>query len=298
MNRLVLFLLASTLLAACNNPAKDAGAAATTTTQNNGPDTINFSVVKAYPHDTSAYTEGLLFHDGQLYESTGTEYSTMPHTRRSLFGSVDLATGKIDPKAELDRTKYFGEGFAFLHDKVYQLTWKTKIGFIYDAKTFKKIGEFTFPSKEGWGMTTDGKYLIMSDGSSNITYLDPDSTHPEQVQIVYEDSSKIVKTLPAFKLVKILGVRDNNGYISDINELELIKGYIYANRYTRNNILKIDPSSGIVVGQMNFDSLVSEARTKYADAEVLNGIAYDSTTGKVYITGKLWSNIYEIKFPF
>jgi glutamine cyclotransferase len=298
MNRLVLFLLASALLAACNNPGKDAGTTASTTTSNNGPDTINFAVVKAYPHDTSAYTEGLFFHDGQLYESTGTEYATMPHTRRSLFGSVNLATGQITPKAELDRTKYFGEGVAFLHDKVYQLTWKTKIGFIYDAKTFKKLGEFTFPSKEGWGMTTDGKYLIMSDGSSNITYLDPDSTHPEQVQIVYDDSSKIVKTLPAFKLIKILGVRDNNGYVGSINELELIKGYIYANVFTRNNILKIDPSSGMVVAQMNFDSLVSEARSKYADADVLNGIAYDSTTGKVYITGKLWPNIYEIKFPF
>jgi glutamine cyclotransferase len=298
MNRLALFLLASALLAACNNSGKDAGTPSGTTTTDNYPDTINFAVIKAYPHDTSAYTEGFLFHNGQLYESTGTEYASMPHNRRSLFGSVDLATGKIDPKAELDRTKYFGEGIVFLHDKVYQLTWRTKIGFIYDAKTFKKLGEFTFPSKEGWGMTTDGKYIIMSDGSSNITYLDPDSTHPEQVTIVYDDSSKIVKTLPSFKLIKILGVRDNNGYVDSINELELIHGYLYANVYTRNKIVKIDPSSGKVVGQMFFDSLVSEARTKYADAEVLNGIAYDSTTGKVYITGKLWPNIYEIKFPF
>ena len=298
MNRLVLFFLASALLAACNNTGKEAGTSSAAPAPNNGPDTINFAVVKAYPHDTSAYTEGFLFHDGQLFESTGTEYSTMPHTRRSLFGSVDLATGKIDPKAELDRTKYFGEGIVFLHDKIYQLTYRTKIGFIYDAKTYKKIGEFTFPSKEGWGMTTDGKYIIMSDGTSNISYLDPDSTHPEQVDIVFEDSSKTVRTLPSFKLVKILGVRDNNGYVSDINELELIKGYFYANRYMKNVILKIDPSSGMVVGQMFFDSLVSEARTKYADAEVLNGIAYDSTTGKVYVTGKLWPNIYEIKFPF
>ncbi len=298
MNRLVLFLLGSTVLAACNNSGKDAGSSSGTTTKDNTPDTINFAVVKAYPHDTSAYTEGFLFHDGQLFESTGTEYSTMPHTRRSLFGSVDLATGKIDTKAELDRTKYFGEGIVFLHDKVYQLTYRTKIGFIYDAKTFKKIGEFTFPSKEGWGMTTDGTYILMSDGSSNISYLDPDSTHPEQVEIVYDDSSKIVKTLPSFKLVKILGVRDNNGYVGAINELELIKGYLYANVYLKDTILKIDPSSGMVVGQMNFESLVSDVRAKFPGAEVLNGIAYDSTTGKVYITGKLWPNIYEIKFPF
>jgi glutaminyl-peptide cyclotransferase len=298
MNRLVLSLLALTLLAGCNNSGKDAGTTSTATTPNNYPDTINFAVVKAYPHDTAAYTEGFLFHNGQLFESTGTEYASMPHTRRSLFGSVDLVTGKIDPKAELDRTKYFGEGIVFLHDKIYQLTWKTKIGFIYDAKTFKKIGEFTFPSKEGWGMTTDGKYILMSDGSNNISYLDPDSTHPERVEIAYDDSSKIVKTLPSLKLIRILGVRDNNGFVGAINELELIKGYIYANVFTRNIILKIDPSSGLVVGQMIFDSLVSEARTKYAEADVLNGIAYDSTTGKVYITGKLWPNIYEIKFPF
>lgn len=298
MNRFVRFFLASTLLAACNNPGKDAGTTTAATTPDSSPDTINFAVVKAYPHDTSAYTEGFLFHDGTLYESTGTEYAAFPHTRRSLFGSVDLATGHISPKAELDRTKYFGEGIVFLHDKVYQLTWKTKIGFIYDAKTFRKIGEFTFPSKEGWGMTTDGKYLIMSDGSSNISYLDPDSTHPEQVTIVYDDSSKLVKTLPSFKLIRILGVRDNNGYVGSVNELELIKGYLYANLFTLNKIIKIDPSSGMVVGQMIFDSLVSEARTKYANAEVLNGIAYDSTTGKVYVTGKLWPNIYEIKFPF
>ncbi len=298
MNRLVRFLLAATLLAACNNPGKDAGTTTDATRPDNGPDTINFAVVKAYPHDTSAYTEGLLFHDGTLFESTGTEYATFPHNRRSLFGSVDLATGQISPKAELDRTKYFGEGIVFLHDKVYQLTWKTKIGFIYDAKTFRKIGEFTFPSKEGWGMTTDGKYIMMSDGSSNISYLDPDSTHPEQVTIVYDDSTKVVKTLPAFKLVKILGVRDNNGYVGSLNELELIKGYLYANLYTLNKIIKIDPTSGMVVGQLIFDSLISEAKTKYTNAEVLNGIAYDSTTGKVYVTGKLWPNIYEIKFPF
>ncbi len=199
----------------------------------------------------------------------------MPADRRSLFGTVDLNSGKIAPKVELDRNKYFGEGIVFLNGKVYQLTYTTKVGFIYDAKTFKKLVEFTFPSKEGWGMTTDGTSLIMSDGSSNINYLDPTS----------------------FRLVKVLGVTDNNGPVSNINELELINGYLYANQWQTNYILKIDPASGKVVGKMNMDSLVGEARNKYAGAEVLNGIAYDSTTQKVYITGKLWANIYEIKFP-
>ena len=296
MNRLALSLVTGTLLVACNNrnehATPDSSEAA-----DNAPPAINYTVIKTYPHDTTAYTEGFLFHDGQLYESTGTLYSDMPHNRRSLFGSVDLGTGHITPKAELDKQKFFGEGIVFLHDKLYQLTYTTKIGFIYDAKTFKKIGEFTFPSKEGWGMTTDGKYLIMSDGSSNISYFDPDSTHPEEVSITFDDSTKTVKTLPAFKLVRTLSVRDNNGYVGGVNELELIKGYIYANQYTTNYILKIDPNSGMVVGKLNLDSLVNDARAKYSGAEVLNGIAYDSASGKVLITGKLWPNIYEIKFP-
>ena len=278
MNKLSLLLFigfaAFFVLPSCNNSTPDTPAQTTAGTPDNTPPTIDYTVIKAYPHDTSAYTEGFLFHDGQLYESTGTE-PEMPADRRSLFGTVDLNTGKITPKVEIDRNKYFGEGIAFLDGKVYQLTYTTKVGFIYDAKTFKKLGEFTFPSKEGWGMTTDGTYLIMSDGSSNISYLDP-------------------KT---FRLVKVLGVTDNNGPVSNINELELIKGYFYANQWQTSYILKIDPASGKVVGRLNLDSLVGQAKNQYAGAEVLNGIAYDSTTGKVYVTGKLWPSIYEIKFP-
>jgi glutamine cyclotransferase len=296
VNKSIPLLLALSLLAACNNPNKDANATDSSATTDNAPSTLNYTVVKTYPHDTSAYTEGFLFHDGQLFESTGTEAGSMPG-RRSLLGTVDLATGKITPKATLDRQKYFGEGIVFLHDKLYQLTYTTKTGFIYDAKTFKKLGEFTFPNKEGWGMTTDGKYLIMSDGTSNIDYFDPDSTHPEQVKIIYDDSTKATRTLPSFRLVRVLGVTDNNGPVSNINELELIKGYLYSNQWLTNYILKIDPKSGKVVGRLNMDSLVADAKNKYEGSESLNGIAYDSTTGKVYITGKLWPAIYEIKFP-
>ena len=275
MNKLSLYLLAGTLIVACNNSSKnDVPATNTGNVADNTPPTLDFTVIKAYPHDTSAYTEGFLFHDGKLYESTGTE-PDMPASRRSMFGTVDLATGKITPKAELDRNKYFGEGIVFLNGKVYQLTYKTKVGFIYDAATFKRLGEFTFPSAEGWGMTTDGTNLIMSDGSSNISYLDPTT----------------------FRLVKVLGVTDNNGPVSNINELELIKGYLYANQWQTNYILKIDPASGKVVARLNLDTLVNQARNQHPDAEVLNGIAYDSTSGKVYVTGKLWPSIYEIKFP-
>jgi len=274
MNRSIIIPAILCFLAACNNPAKDDASAAGKATDNTPP-LINYTVVRALPHDTTSYTEGFLFHDGQLYESTGTE-PEMPASRRSMFGTVDPGSGKITPKVELDRNKYFGEGIVFLNDKIYQLTYTTKIGFVYDARTFKKLGEFTFPSKEGWGMTTDGTYLIMSDGTSNISYLDPNT----------------------FRLVKVLGVTDNNGPVSNVNELELIKGYIYANQWQTNYILKIDPASGKVVGKMNLESLDSEARNKYPGAEVLNGIAYDSTSGKVYVTGKLWPNMYEIKFSF
>ena len=275
MNKLSLVIFTAILLVACNNSSKpDTPATNPDNTADNTPPTLDYNIVKAYPHDTSAYTEGLLFHDGKLYESTGTE-PEMPADRRSMFGPVDLSTGKITPKVELDRNKYFGEGIVFLNGKVYQLTYTTKIGFVYDATTFKKLGEFTFPSKEGWGMTTDGTSLIMSDGTSNISYLDPNT----------------------FQLRKILGVADNNGPVSNINELEMIKGFLYANQWQTNYILKIDPASGKVVARLNLDNLVNQAKNQFPGAEVLNGIAYDSTGGKVYVTGKLWPSIYEIKFP-
>jgi glutaminyl-peptide cyclotransferase len=274
MNRVIPFLLILSLLASCNNSARNDAPATAEAAPDNTPPLISYTVMKALPHDTTSFTEGFLFHDGQLYESTGTE-PDMPDSRRSLFGTVDLTTGKITPKVEIDRKKFFGEGIVFLDGKVYQLTYTTKVGFVYDAKTFKKLGEFTIPTKEGWGMTTDGARLLMSDGTSNITWLDPTT----------------------FRLVRVLGVTDNNGPVSNINELELIKGYLYANQWQTNYILKIDTASGKVVGKINLDALAGDIKNKYPGADVLNGIAYDSTSGKVYVTGKLWPNIFEIKFP-
>lgn len=274
MKRALSFLIILGFLASCNNSDRqNTSTGEGEKVVDNTPPVINYSVVQVLPHDTASFTEGLLVHDGHIYESTGTE-PNMPESRRSLFGIVDPKTGKIAPKAELDRNKYFGEGIAFLKDKVYQLTWTTKVGFIYDAQTFKKTGEFNIPVKEGWGMTTDGTNLIMSDGSSNISYVDPAS----------------------FRLVKVVGVTDNNGPVSNINELELINGFLYANQWQTNYILKIDPSSGKVVGKLDLTSLVNEARNKYGSSDTLNGIAYDPSTGKIYVTGKLWPNIYEIKF--
>src|SRR5450432_3356830 len=166
------------------------------------PPAITYTVLNALPHDTSSYTEGLLMHQGKLYESSGAPQEI--EKTKSIVGIVDPVTGKITVKAELDRKTYFGEGITILHDKLYQLTWTNKKGFIYDLKTFKKTGEFTFPTKEGWGMTTDGSSLIMSDGSSNLTYLDP----------------------VTFRTNRILGVTDNNGPVGNINELEYTSEYL------------------------------------------------------------------------
>jgi glutamine cyclotransferase len=265
-------IICAFLSMACNNNrnAKQNGTGLSTT-EDNIPNLIKYRVVDSFPHDTNAFTEGLLVHEGLMFESTG--HTDLYPSTRSLFGVVDLSSGKIQTKAEIDKNKYFGEGIAFFKEKIYQLTLVNKIGFIYNAKTYKKMGEFHY-NGEGWGMTTDGSYLIMSDGSSNISYCDP----------------------LTFKPVKILGVEDNNGLVSNINELELINCFIYDNQWLTGYILKIDTSSGKVVGKLDLSSLKSTAVSKYPGSAEMNGIAYDAVTNKIYITGKLWPNIYEIKF--
>lgn len=233
---------------------------------------ISFKVVKTYPHDTGSFTEGFLFHENQLFESTGSP-EDLPETR-SVFGPVDLKTGKIDVKVELERKTYFGEGILFFGDKIYQLTYKNQVGFIYDSKTYKQTGTFTYPNKEGWAMTTDGKNIIMSDGTNIITYLDPDS----------------------LKEVKKLNVTFNGQSALYMNELEYINGYIYANIWTTSNIAKIDPATGKITGIIDLSSLHAEARKKNQMSEATNGIAYDSVGDRIFVTGKFWPEIFQIKF--
>jgi glutamine cyclotransferase len=239
---------------------------------NNLIESIDFKVVKTYPHDTGAYTEGFLFHDNQLFESTGSP-EDFPEAR-SVFGPVDLKTGKIEVKAELDRNIYFGEGILFFKDKIYQLTYKNQIGFIYDSKTFKQTGTFKYSNKEGWALTTDGKHIIMSDGTNVITFLDTDS----------------------LSVIRKLNVTFNGQSALYMNELEYINGYIYANIWTTKNIAKIDPESGKIVGIIDLSSLYAEAVKKNPGAESTNGIAYDKTTDRIFVTGKFWPEIYQIKF--
>jgi glutamine cyclotransferase len=271
MLKILLALSLIFALAACKDSSNSNSSSIDEPAISNEPTSISYTVLNETPHDTNSYTEGLLVHDGKLFESSGAPQDE-PNTR-SVFGVVDPATGKISVKAELDRKVFFGEGITFLNGKVYQLTWTNKVGFIYDAKTFKKIGQFSFPSKEGWGMTTDGTNLIMSDGTSNLTFLDPNT----------------------FKTVKILSVTDNNGPVGNVNELEYIKGSIYANVYQATYIIRIDPANGKVTGKADFSKLDKQAKMKYADAEYMNGIAYDSAKNKLYITGKFWPSIYEIR---
>ncbi len=233
---------------------------------------ITYSMVSAFPHDQNSFTEGLLVHNGQLFESTGSPQS-LPNTK-SLFGITDLKTGTIAVKGELDKAKYFGEGIVIFGEKIYQLTYQTQVGFIYDLKTFKKLGEFTYPSKEGWGMTTDSASLIMSDGTSTLTYLDPASQ----------------------KVVKSLIVTENGNAVANLNELEYINGFIYANIWTTNAIVKIDPTDGKVVGKLDLYQLAQEAEKGNPNAAEMNGIAWDAAKDKIYVTGKMWPSIYEVKF--
>ena len=267
-----LFLIIA-FVSACGDPS---GSSANTNTvpepvtANEAP-AITYTVLNALPHDKDSYTEGFLIHNGKLFESSGAPEGN--DKTRSVVGIVDPATGAIAVKAELDRKIYFGEGITILGDKLYQLTWTNKKGFIYDLKTFKRLGEFTFPSKEGWGLTTDGSSLIMSDGSSNLTYLDP----------------------LTFKTNRIVGVTDVNGPVGNINELEYVNGNILANIYQTPYIIRIDPNSGKVLGKADFSNLVKEIKLKDPDVDYMNGIAWDSAKNKIYITGKLWPNMYEVR---
>lgn len=240
--------------------------------QNERVPVISHYVTNNFPHDTDLYTEGFLFYAGRLMESTGAPLELQ--NTRSLIGIQNLETGKLAVKVELDKAKYFGEGIAILNNKLYQLTYKNQLGFIYDATTFKKISEFKYANLEGWGLTTDDKSLIMSDGTDNLTYISPNTMSP----------------------LKTISVTENGAPLTQLNELEFIKGYIYANVYGTNFIVKIDPSNGDVVGKLDLSKVFITEKNMNPGAAEMNGIAYDPIADKVYITGKLWAHIYEIDF--
>lgn len=214
------------------------------------------------PHQKTSYTQGLEFYQGQLYEGTGLR-------GESILAKVDLQSGNIEQKIDLPNN-VFGEGITILNDKIYQLTWQARLCYEYDAKTFEKIREFSYFG-EGWGMCNNGKEIIMSNGTSEITFHDP---------ITFEEKRSI-------------SVFDSSKEYVNINELEYYDGIIYANVYQTNYILKIDPKTGKVLAKIDCSEVVRKGRDL---GDVLNGIAINKKTGKIYITGKKWPKLFEVEF--
>jgi len=220
-----------------------------------------YQVLNTYPHDTSAFTEGLVYTDGALYESTGLYGS-------STLRQVDLRTGTVLRSVTL-AGQFFGEGATLFQGKIFQLTWQSQTAFVYDPSTFTLLGQF-FYAGEGWGLTHDDHYLIMSDGTSQIRFIDP----------------------ATFQTVKSISIHDQQGApLTNINELEYINGEIYANIWLTDTVARIDPSSGLVVDLIDFAGLLPSGTS----ADVLNGIAYDSATGHLLVTGKFWPSLFEVR---
>ena len=228
------------------------------------PEKYGYEVVQTYPHNETSFTEGLEIHDGYIYESTG-------ENGKSFLYKNNLKTGKTVKSVKL-ADKYFGEGITIFNNRIYQLTYKTKIGFIYNLENIALVDSFHFESTEGWGMTHDEKYLIMDDGTNILTYLDPTT----------------------LKTVKKLQVYDNKDQVLYLNELEYSDGFIYANLWTTNLILKIDPQTGKVLAKIDLEGILTLSNTD-KQVDVLNGIAIDPVTKKMYVTGKLYPKLFEIK---
>ena len=226
-------------------------------------DLIPYEIVARYPHDPLAYTQGLYYEDGFLFEGTG-------RLGRSFLRRVGLASGSVRQEVSL-LPRFFGEGITSHGDQIYQLTWTSGVGFIYDKRTFARVGQFTYPG-EGWGLTGDGRYLVMSDGSATLRFLRPTSLEE----------------------VRRIEIRDVSGPVNQLNELEYIDGSIYANVWHTNRILKISPESGKVLGELDLSDLALEVQPSDPEA-VLNGIAYDAARDRIFVTGKLWPTIFELR---
>jgi glutamine cyclotransferase len=229
------------------------------------PEQYAFSVVNTYPHDVKAYTQGLEYKNGFLYESTGLR-------GESTLRKVELTTGKVLKKIDLP-ANLFGEGLTIVGDKIIQLTWEEGIGIVYDLNTFDKLREFNYQaSREGWGITFDGERLIKSDGTNRLYFLDKDT---------YQETG-------------FIEVYNDKGAVDQLNELEFIDGKVYANVYTTDKIVIIDPLSGRVEGEINLIGLLPESHHTQ-DTDWLNGIAYDKEKDRIFVTGKNWDTLFEIK---
>ena len=229
------------------------------------PAIYDYKIINTYPHDKNAYTQGLEIHNGFLYESTG-QYG------KSSLRKVELKTGKVLQKIDLDK-QYFGEGITKFGDNIIMLTWRKGIGFIYDFNTFEQKGTFKYTkSLEGWGLTHNGEKLIKTDGTERIWFLNPETQKEESYIEAYTDKRKV----------------------QNLNELEYIDGEIYANVYQQNSILIVDAKTGKINGVANLNGLRDKVE-QHPKLDVLNGIAYDKATKKLYVTGKNWSKLFEIE---
>lgn len=248
------------LFIGCNNSD-------TTTTENpsNSVPVSTPSIISTLAHDTSSFTEGLEFYESTLLESGGN------YGRSKLF-QYEPKSGKVLKELRLN-DKYFGEGITVLRDTLYQLTWKEGVAFLYDVKTFKKLKELPFKG-EGWGLTNDGKNIIASNGASSLFYYEPGT----------------------LKLLKVVNVTENGTGVLNVNELEYVDGYVYANQWQYDYIVKIDPTTGNVVSKLDLSTITGNIRKMDPDADYLNGIAYNHTTKKFYVTGKNWPQMFEIQF--
>lgn len=246
-------LIAVLFLPACANgrQAAPAGGAAA------------IEVVARYPHDRGAYTQGLVFHNGELFEGTGL-------VGESSLRRVELETGQVVQQVDLDGER-FGEGIAVVGDRIYQLTWQDNIGFIYDRRSFALLDSFHYTG-EGWGLTYDGQALIMSDGSATLRYMDPAD----------------------FREIRTLQVTDRGAPLTNLNELEYIEGEIWANVYQSDYIVRIDPSTGVVSGWIDLRDLLPREE-RGGGVDVLNGIAWDAADRRVFVTGKRWPWLYHIE---
>lgn len=227
------------------------------------PVVLEFDIVNTYPHDRGAFTQGLIYRDGFLYESTGLN-------GRSSLRKVKLESGEVLQRETVD-SKYFAEGLTDWKDQLIQITWQSGIGLTYDLATFKGTGDFKYKG-EGWGITQDGKRLIMSDGTSTLRFLNP-KTHEEtgKLEVTYEGKP-----------------------LANLNELEFMRGRILANVWQSNSIVVIDPASGRVTAQINLPNLLTTS-DRSTPVDVLNGIAYDPKQDRLFVTGKLWPKVFEIK---
>lgn len=259
----VLLLTAILALAACSRG--EAGPAVLAAPSTEAIPVYGYEVVAAYPHDPDAYTQGLFWLDGALYESTGLE-------GRSSIRKVDLTTGQVLQKRDLPES-VFGEGIVAWGDRLVSLTWQNQQGFLFNLATFEPEGEFAYPG-EGWGVTHDGERLIMSDGSSQLRFLDPETL---------TETGRVDVTM-------------NGRAVDQLNELEWVKGEVWANVFQTDRIVRIDAATGYVVGTIYLGGLLSRAdKARAQPPDVLNGIAWDPASDRIFVTGKLWPKLYEIR---